>query len=90
MFRSEVVGMEEAMNNTVTWSKLPSLLFGVCSLASPLPEGQDHSLVEDIGNVIGGRGLAFDLSRARGGGGPGGGTGRGGRDEEGVPHLKGQ
>ena len=72
------------------WSKLPSLLFGVCTLASPLPNGQDHSFVEDIGNVIGGRGLAFDLSGARGGGGAGGGAGREGGNEEGVPHLKGQ
>ena len=61
-------------------------MFAVCSLAGALPQRQDHSLVEDVGNVVGRRAPLFHISGRWEG--AGGGAGGGGGDEEGVPHLK--
>lgn len=72
-------------NVTCTQSKESSLLFGVCSFGCPLPQGEQHSLIKDVGDVIGRRAAVFDLS-----GGCEGGGGGGGGDEKGVPHLRGK
>ena len=72
-------------NVTCTQSKEPSLLLGVCSFGCPLAQGEQHSLIEDVGDVIGRKAAVFGLS-----GGCEGGGGGGGGDEKGVPHLRGK